>query len=74
MFILLLLLIKELGLSNQQLPKFKLEIDDIITSYDRNMKIIDREYRHKPIYKNGKTYNCNEKWYKYKCLKCGNID
>lgn len=61
-------------MSNQQLPKFKLEIDDIVTSYDRNMKIIDREYRHKSIYKNGKTYNCNEKWYKYKCLKCGNID
>lgn len=61
-------------MSNRPLPKFKLEIDDMVTSYDRNMKIIDREYRLKTAYKNGKPYNHNEKWYRYKCLKCGNTD
>lgn len=61
-------------MSNQPLPKFKLSIDDMVTSYDRNMKIIDREYRPKTAYKNGKPYNHNEKWYRYKCLKCGNTD
>lgn len=61
-------------MSNQPLPKFKLSIDDVVTSYDRNMKIVDREYRPKIAYKNGNPYTHNEKWYKYKCLKCGNID
>lgn len=61
-------------MSNQPLPKFKLAIDDMVTSYDRNMKITDREYRPKTAYKNGKPYNHNEKWYRYKCLKCGNTD
>jgi len=61
-------------LNNKYLPKFKLEIGDKVNSYDRNLEIINREYRPRISYKNGKPYNKNEKWYKYKCLKCGNED
>lgn len=61
-------------MSNKKLPKFKQNIGDIITSYDRNMEIIDQKYIPKIAHKNNKTYTQNEKWYRYKCLKCGNID
>ena len=61
-------------MNNKYLPKFKLEIGDKVNSYDRNLEIINREYRPRISYKNGKPYNKNEKWYKYKCLKCGNED
>ena len=40
----------------------------------RQLKIIDRKYVSKTKYKNDKPYTLNEKWYKYKCYKCGNID
>lgn len=61
-------------MNNKYLPKFKLEIGDKVNSYDRNLEIINCEYRPRISYKNGKPYNKNEKWYKYKCLKCGNED
>lgn len=54
--------------------KFKYSIGDTITTHGRNLLIIDREYRHKIGYKNGKSYNMNRKYYKYRCLNCGNED
>lgn len=53
---------------------FKYSISDIITSYDRNLEIIDREYRPKIKRKNNIEFIANEKFYKYRCLNCGNED
>lgn len=58
----------------KQFGIFKYQIGDIISDEKRNIKIIDRYYVTKQKFKNGKPYNQNEKWYKYKCLKCGNED
>lgn len=54
--------------------KFKYSIGDTITTHGRNLLIIDREYRQKIGYKNEKSYNINQKYYKYMCLNCGNED
>ena len=62
-------------MSNQKImPKFKLEVGACLVSDKRQLKIIDREYRPKTKYKNDKPFTSNEKWYKYKCYKCGNTD
>ena len=61
-------------MSNRPLPKFKLEIGNIINSYNRKLKIINREYRPKIAHSHSREFISNEKWYKYKCLKCGNED
>ena len=53
---------------------FKYHVGDVIDTYDRNLTIIDMEYRSVIKSKNGKEYTLNEKWYKYKCLDCGNED
>lgn len=53
---------------------FKFEIEEKIDSFDRNLIIIDREYRQKIKNKRGKQFTANEKYYKYKCLNCGNED
>lgn len=53
---------------------FKYEIGELITSYERNLTIIDREYRDTIGTKRGKEYNIHHKWYKYKCNDCGNED
>jgi len=47
--------------------EFKIEIGTIFDDNNRNLIIIDREYREK---ERGK-YIENRKWYKYKCNKCG---
>ena len=54
--------------------KFKFNIGDIISSYGRNLKIVDRKYVDKVGIKNNKTYNLHHKYYKYECLNCGNQD
>ena len=51
---------------------FKFNIGEIINSHGRNLKIIDQEYRPKTVYKNQRAYTNNQKFYKYKCLNCGN--
>ena len=61
-------------MSNRPLPKFKLEIGNIINSYNRKLKIINREYRPKIAHSHGREFISNEKWYQYKCLDCGNED
>lgn len=48
---------------------FKVGIGEIIDSNNRDLVIIDREYRDNP-YNEGKKL----KYYKYKCNKCGNED
>lgn len=48
---------------------FKLNIGDIINTNNRDLVIIDREYRNNP-YNEGKKL----KYYKYKCNKCKNED
>lgn len=53
---------------------FKYHVGDVIDTYDRHLIIIDMEYRSVAKSKNGKEYTLNEKWYKYKCLDCGNED
>ena len=57
-----------------KLGKFKFSVGDQITSYNRNLVIIDREYRQKTKTKKGSRFIANEKYYKYKCLNCGNED
>ena len=54
--------------------EFKYNIGDVIKDSSRELEIIDRYYVNKEKKKNGKAYSSNEKWYKYKCLKCGNED
>lgn len=54
--------------------KFQLDIGDKITTFDRNLMIIDRKYIDKILYKNNREYNLHRKYYKYKCLNCGNED
>lgn len=61
-------------MSNRPLPKFKLEIGNIINSYNRKLKIINREYRPKIAHSHGREFISNEKWYQYECLECGNKD
>lgn len=54
--------------------KFKFSIFEKITTHDRNLIIIDREYRSKIKTKKGRQFIANEKYYLYKCLDCGNED
>lgn len=54
--------------------KFQREIGDIVTSFGRNIQIIDREIRPKTMYKNGNPFVGKTKYYKYKCLNCNNED
>ena len=49
--------------------EFKCEIGDNLKDEKRDITIIGREYRQR-IHTNGK-YVKNEKWYKYRCNKCG---
>ena len=53
---------------------FKYEIGELITSHERNLTIIDREYRDTIGAKRGKEYSVHHKWYKYRCNDCGNED
>ncbi len=53
---------------------FKYEIGDCFSDSKRKILIIGREFRLKEKTKNGKRYNRNEKYYKYRCLLCGNED
>ena len=57
-----------------KLGKFKFSIGKRISSHNRNLEIIDKEYRQKIKSKNGSQFVANEKYYKYKCLNCGNED
>lgn len=54
--------------------KFQREIGDKVDTFDRNLIIIDREIRPKIAHKNGQPYNVKQKFYKYRCLDCGNED
>ena len=53
---------------------FKYKVGEIIKDDKRQLEIIDTFYIPKQKHKNGKPFISNEKWYKYKCLKCGNVD
>ena len=55
---------------------FKYNIGDIITSRNRNLKIIDREIRRieRKHRTNNKPFVQNLKYYKYHCMNCGNED
>ena len=50
---------------NKRSQEFKINIGEILKDDKRDMIITNREYRLR------KNNNQNEKWYKYKCLKCG---
>lgn len=54
--------------------KAKYEIGDIISTFDRNLEIIDKECRETIRHKNNKPYKNNRFYYKYRCLDCGNED
>ena len=54
--------------------KYQREIGETVNTFGRNLVIIDREIRPKIAYKHGEPYNLNQKFYKYKCLDCGNED
>ena len=53
--------------------EFKIEIGTRLQDDKRDITIIDREIRKEEMFdkKKNKTYIYNEKWYKYKCNKCG---
>ena len=55
-------------LLEKKINEFKIEVDTVFKDDKRNITIIDRECREK-LTKNG--YINNERYYKYKCLKCG---
>jgi len=57
-----------------KIAEFKYSIGDMIQTHGRNLLIIDREYRTKTKHKRGKPFTANEKYYKYRCLDCGNED
>ena len=57
------------GILNKVTKSFKCEIGDEIKDEGRDIVIIDREYRERK-HANGKSV-INEKWYKYRCNKCG---
>lgn len=54
--------------------KAKYEIGDIISTFDRNLEIIDKECREIISHKNNKPYKNHRLYYKYRCLDCGNED
>lgn len=54
-------------LLNKHTPNYKVDIGDIFTDNERDLVIVGREYRKK---KHGNSI-ANDKWYKYKCNKCG---
>ena len=54
--------------------KFQREIGEKITSFGRNLLIIDREVRPEIRHKKDVEYILNNKYYKYRCLNCGNED
>lgn len=56
------------------MPKYKYEIGCKFIDEKRELIIIDREYRKKQKKKGDIIYTSNEKFYKYRCLKCGNED
>ena len=56
------------------LPKFKYDVGQIFNTFGRELQIIDKKYIVKIKYRNKKPYKSNEKYYLYKCLKCGNED
>ena len=57
------------GILNKVTKSFKLKIGDEIKDEGRDIIIIDKEYRERK-HTNGK-HTINEKWYKYRCNKCG---
>lgn len=52
----------------------KYKIGDIITTFGRNLKIINKEYREVIARKNGKIYKNHRWFYEYMCMNCGNTD
>lgn len=54
--------------------QFKYDINNIINTYGRNLIIIEKKYIDKAHYKNKKRYTSHVKYYKYRCLNCGNED
>lgn len=61
------------GILGKITKEFKIEIGTPFKDDKRDLIITDREYRSKEQKPNkkGRVYTKNEKWYKYKCLKCG---
>ena len=57
------------GILNKITKSFKIKIGDEIKDNKRDIVITDREYR-ETKHANGK-YVINDKWYKYRCNKCG---
>ena len=56
------------GLLKTNTGDFKIEIGKVFKDNKRDLIIIDRETRHR---KRKNEYKENQKWYKYKCNKCG---
>lgn len=56
--------------------EFRLGLGENIIDYNRDLLIIDREYRNKDKKpdKKGRVYTTKQKWYKYRCNKCKNED
>ena len=61
------------GLLKKITRDFKYSIGERIIDYERDLIVIEREYRQRIHAKNKKSI-INDKWYKYKCNKCGDED
>lgn len=57
-----------------KMPNFKYNIGDCFCDDKRQLQIIDKKYIQKQKTKKNVNYTSNQKFYKYKCLKCGNED
>lgn len=58
-------------ITNKRSSNFKKNIGDLINDNNRDLIIIDREYRYKI---NPNAYDVEEKYYKYRCNRCSNED
>ena len=56
---------------NVRTHEYKINIGETITDNNRNLTILDREYR---VRFGSNGYKIHEKWYYFKCNKCGHSD
>lgn len=59
------------GILEQYTKNFKINIGTVFKDKKRDLVVIDRKYKNKTGKSRGKEHIINEKWYRYKCNKCG---
>lgn len=59
------------GILRIRTSEFKMSIGTTLKDNKRDLIILDMEYREKYVVRKRRSGMDNEKWYKYKCYKCG---